>query len=266
MKTRIFSSVNTKSSPYVQIDTKKCKACWECLKVCRTGIISKVDLPWHKHAIIVEPNACTGCLNCMSICQYGAYSTVDKTRQEVEKRRNCTLTNFIINNLLLISGFVMIFSGFTLQFGFHMTGEKVVLHELQSESIQYKHLREIDESRIVCGFNYSVWSNIHKTVSILFLLLVIYHICIHWRWYKGIFKKYLIVKNSQVIILSILFIFVAATGLIPWFIDLLGISSAFRILFIEIHDKLALVLVIYLILHVLKRSKWFVTACSKLKR
>ena len=60
-------------TPFVKLDTRKCKACWECINICSNHVINKIDMPWHKHALIVEPDSCTGCLNCVDICQYGAY-------------------------------------------------------------------------------------------------------------------------------------------------------------------------------------------------
>jgi len=59
---------------------------------------------------------------------------------------------------------------------------------------------------------------------------------------------------------------VAITGLVPWFIDLLNYNSILRLILIELHDKLALLLIIYLILHVIKRNNWFLSAYRKLKR
>jgi len=70
-------------------------------------------------------------------------------------------------------------------------------------------------------------------------------------------------KNLQVIILTVLFILVALTGLIPWFIDLSGTINGFRVGLIEIHDKLTLVLIIFLVLHFVKRSKWYKLAYKK---
>ena len=263
-----FNREHTRT-PFVQLDPQKCKACWKCIDNCQNQVINKVDFPWHKHALIVEPNACTGCLNCINICQYDAYSIIDGTKQKTEKQSKRTLNNFLINNLLLVSGLVMIFSGLVLQLGFHMGGpdeHQIGAHDVQSQSIQYEQLREIDTSKIVCGFNYSAWSDIHKFVIVFFSLLMIYHTYVHWKWYKGVFTKHLIGKNKQVIILSVLFLLVAVTGLVPWFIDLSGSTSIFRLLFIEIHDKLTFILIGFLILHIVKRAKWFATANAKLKR
>jgi len=164
---------------------------------------------------------------------------------------------------------MIIFSGLTLQIGYHMGGpgeQHINSRQIQSQSMQYEQLREIDTSKIVCGLNYSDWSNTHKFVIVFFSLLMVYHTYVHRKWYKGVITKHLIGKNKQVIILSVLFLLVAVTGLIPWFIDLLGGNSIFRMLFIEIHDKLTLILIVFFALHIIKRANWFAAAYAKLKR
>lgn len=267
MKPGFFNREHIRT-PYVQLDTRKCKACWTCINNCSNQVINKVDMPWHKHALIVEPGTCTGCFNCVNICQHGAYSIIDRTKQKTERLIRSAFNNFIINNLLLISGWVVVFSGLVLQIGFHMGGpyeQQIESRGIHSQSIQYEQFREIDTNKIVCGFNYSVWSTIHKSIIVLFLLLIIYHIYVHWKWYKGVITKHLIGKNRQVVILSVLFLLVAITGLIPWFFDLSGNISIFRIFFIEVHDKLTLILIVFLFLHIIKRYKWFFTRYIKLK-
>jgi hypothetical protein len=95
---------------------------------------------------------------------------------------------------------------------------------------------------------------------------MIYHVYSHWKWYKGVITKKLIAKNQQVLILSFLFVVVAITGLTPWFINLLNGDEMQRKIFIEIHDKITLILAIYLILHIIKRLKWFFTVFEKIKK
>jgi len=124
----------------------------------------------------------------------------------------------------------MIVSGLVLQLGFHIGGS----------GGQHEHAIGIDPLNTVWGIIYTDWSTIHKIVVVLFSLLMIFHI-----------------KNKQVKTLSILFLLVAITGFVPWLIDLSGSSGTLRLFFIEIHDKIALILVIYLILHIIKRRKWF---------
>jgi len=118
----------------------------------------------------------------------------------------------------------------------------------------------------VFGINYRGWSVIHKVTIVILTLLMIYHVYHHWKWYKGVILKRLLAKNQQVLILSLLFVFVAITGFTPWFIDLMNGGDMTRKAFIEIHDKLTLILIIYLILHIIKRLKWFFTTFEKIKK
>ena len=116
----------------------------------------------------------------------------------------------------------------------------------------------------VFGINYQSWSAFHKVSIVILSLLMIFHVYHHWKWYKGVILKKLITKNQQVLILSSLFVLVAITGLTPWFIDLLKGDEVLRKLFIEIHDKLAIILSVYLILHIIKRLRWFFTTFEKM--
>jgi hypothetical protein len=95
-------------------------------------------------------------------------------------------------------------------------------------------------------------------------VLMIYHVYQHLIWYKVVITKKNITKNQQVLILSLLFVLVAITGLTPWFIDLLKGDEMLRKTFIEIHDKFAIILTVYLILHIIKRLKWFFTTLEKM--
>lgn len=194
---------------------------------------------------------------------------IDKVEHGAERQRKRTFNNFLISSLLLVSGLVMIFSGLVLQLGFHMGGpggeHQADVHGAQSQSMQYEQVRGIDTTKIICGFTYPVWTTIHKFAIVLFSLLMIYHFSAHWKWYNGVVTKHLILKNIQVITLSALFLFVAITGFIPWIIDLSRNLMIVRILFIEIHDKLALLFIVFLVLHVFKRLKWFFGVHQKLK-
>lgn len=266
MNPRLFSRETTKTL-FIQLDTRKCIACWECIENCQKQVIGKVDLPWHKHALIINPDDCSGCRKCTKVCESEAISAINKAKEERQMQKKSVFSNFIINNLLLISGLVMVISGLVMQLGFHVGSPDIHQNNVQeiTSQIPYEQMREIDTTKVVCALHYPDWSITHKYVIVLFSLLMIYHIYIHWKWYKGIVKKHLIGKHIQVSILSVLFVLVALTGLIPWFIDLSGGKSILRFGLIEIHDKLALVLVVYLFLHLIKRKKWFSNTYAKLK-
>jgi len=172
----------------------------------------------------------------------------------------------LINTLLFFTGIIMTYSGMVLQIGFHMGGphgEKIVTN---SQSTQYEQIRAIDPNQIVSGLNYHDWSSWHKYTIVVFSLLMIYHFYLHWKWYKVVITKHLISKNKEALGLSVLFLLVAITGLIPWFIDLTGGTINLRMLLIEIHDKITLLLVVFLLIHFVRRAKWFATAYTKFKK
>jgi hypothetical protein len=159
------------------------------------------------------------------------------------------INRFIINLGLIIFGITTIFSGMLIQVKYHMGNHG-----------------NIAINDFVIGINYLGWSVIHKISIVALSLLMICHVYLHWKWYKVVITKKLISKNQQVLILLFLFVVVAITGLTPWFIDLLNGDEMQRKIFIEIHDKFALILAIYLILHIIKRLKWFFTTFEKIKK
>ena len=61
---------------YIQLDTKKCKACWKCKEICSNQVLGRINLPWHKHIRILNASNCTGCLKCVKVCEFMALSKV----------------------------------------------------------------------------------------------------------------------------------------------------------------------------------------------
>lgn len=157
--------------------------------------------------------------------------------------------SFKINLGLLFSALIMIFSGLLLQLQYHIGNHG-----------------NIATNNNVFGVDYYGWSSIHKISIVILSLLMIFHVYLHWKWYSTVIKKRLVSKNKQVLTLSVLFILVAVTGFIPWIIHLLEGNVMVRKAFVEIHDKLAIILSIYLVLHIIKRLKWFFTTFDKLKK
>jgi len=156
------------------------------------------------------------------------------------------LNSFIINLGLLISGLLTVFSGLLIQVEYHMGNhENIVINDQ------------------VFGISYYGWSDIHKISIVMLSLLIIYHISQHWKWYKVVIKKKHVAKNIQVLTLSVIFILVAITGLIPWFIHLINGDAMLQKAFIEIHDKIAIILFVFLILHVAKKLNWFMKTLKK---
>lgn len=65
--------------------------------------------------------------------------------------------------------------------------------------------------------NHEIWHNwavSHVIVSLLFLVIAIFHIITHWNWYKGIIKKGIGKKSKVTLWLSAIFTFVTITGVI----------------------------------------------------
>jgi hypothetical protein len=148
--------------------------------------------------------------------------------------------NLTVNLGLLLGGFLMVFSGLLIQVEYHIGSQGY-----------------IDTNKMVFGLDYSTWSDIHIFSAIFVSIFMVFHFLKHWKWYKAIINKKLFAKNKQELILTLVFIMVAITGLIPLIIKLSNGDEAIRKTFIEIHDKITLILFVYLVLHVGKRLKWY---------
>ncbi len=142
-----------------------------------------------------------------------------------------------INLGLLFSGFLSVFSGLLIQVEYHIGKHGISKH--------------------VLGIDYQGWSLIHKYSVVILFLLAIFHIYLHWKWYRTVIRKKLFSKNKEVLGLSIIFLLVAITGFLPWIMFLVDGSQDVRNTFIEVHDKLAIILIVYFIMHLAKRLKWF---------
>jgi ferredoxin len=75
MKPVFFKSKIIKTS-FIIVDIKKCKGCWNCLKICKNNVIGRINLTWHKHIILANVNLCVGCLKCVKVCKTGAITAL----------------------------------------------------------------------------------------------------------------------------------------------------------------------------------------------
>lgn len=141
---------------------------------------------------------------------------------------------FVVNSLLLAFGAAMVVSGFVIQFGYH-----VGRMPLKAD---------------IWGISHSVWCGAHKWVAIGFAVLVVWHVWLHWKWFRGVIAKKLFRRNRHTVILTLLIITVSILGFLPWLIGVFQGSTHIRYDMIEIHDKAAIVLSVYLILHFYKRA------------
>lgn len=245
MKTRSTGHESTRTA-YIHLDTRKCTACWKCLAECKNDVIGRINLPWHKHSRFVNSNECTGCLKCMKVCEPGALTKIsDKKPDNPSPKRKIRMA-FFVNLGLLISGLAMSISGFTVQFKYHMG-----------------HNTEIISNNSGFGMGYNNWTNIHKISIIIFSTLMTYHFITHWKWYKMIIVKKLASRNRLQIILTIVFILVAITGYVPWIVNISGGSDIARKFFIEIHDKITILLFALLSIHLSKKLRWYITVLER---
>jgi 2-oxoglutarate ferredoxin oxidoreductase subunit delta len=65
---------------YIRVDSRKCKACWECIDECKYDTLGKVDLWFHKHVVIKNAEKCSGCKLCIAVCPNGVFEPVIQTR------------------------------------------------------------------------------------------------------------------------------------------------------------------------------------------
>jgi len=147
---------------------------------------------------------------------------------------------FCINSILLVCSIAIAFSGLTIMIRYHMD-----------------HSGVISTTDEFWGIDYFAWSGIHKSFTIALTLLMAYHFLLHWKWYKNVVLKKLMTKNKLVILLSAIFISTCLTGFIPWLLPSGEDTEITRRGLLEIHDKMGIVLIILLVLHVSKRFNWF---------
>lgn len=104
------------------------------------------------------------------------------------------------------------------------------------------------------GSSHEIWHNwavFHVLGSILFLIVVIFHVATHLEWYKGIIKKGIGSKSKVTAILSVIFLLLSVTGL-----ALLGINGANSLLGLW-HYKIGVITIVVALGHVIKRLPVF---------
>ncbi len=58
-----------RSTKYISSSGKHgCIHCWKCFDSCPVGVFGKVNVLWHKHIKVVNPDACIGCGKCVKVC------------------------------------------------------------------------------------------------------------------------------------------------------------------------------------------------------
>ena len=91
------------------------------------------------------------------------------------------------------------------------------------------------------------WGTFHIGASFVLLLLVIIHVKMHWNWYKHLFQKGLGNKSRTTVVLSLIFLLLASTGII-----LLGGTCRRSIIGIW-HFHSGWLMIVLAVVHVFKR-------------
>ena len=157
--------------------------------------------------------------------------------------------NLGLNGSLFIAGLFSAFSGILMQVSYHM-----------------HHQVKMNSGKIVMGLHFEDWSFVHKLSITLLSILIFYHLVAHRKLYFAIIKKRLFAKHNQLLQFTAIVFITALTGIIPWIMHLTTHSAHTRKTFIEFHDKIALVLVIYMALHFVKRLKWYTAVIRGIMR
>ena len=69
------------ATAFVKLDRSRCEACWECIDVCPESVLGKIDVWFHRHAVVRDGDRCLGCRRCIKVCAAGALSDRDGDRQ-----------------------------------------------------------------------------------------------------------------------------------------------------------------------------------------
>lgn len=158
--------------------------------------------------------------------------------------KNKPLIKFVSNILLLISVFIVSVSGMIIQIDYH------IRHNCDTQAVLF--------------LDRTAWYSVHVWCSVVFMLIIIYHIVAHLKWYGSVFKHKLSRKSRPTIILTWLMLAVTITGFTPLYLSFFAEHSFLRFAIVEIHDKIAIIFMIMVFLHTMRRLKWYVFAAKNI--
>ena len=95
-----------------------------------------------------------------------------------------TITNFFMDMLLFVALMSQVFTG-------------ILLHRFPSELA----------STTVLGLTRYTWGTVHWSASVVFVLVIITHLALHWGWVKATTLKYIRMR-SKVLLASTVVVFV----------------------------------------------------------
>lgn len=104
------------------------------------------------------------------------------------------------------------------------------------------------------GRNGDFWLNTHIVFAVLALVMVSVHLSLHLNWFKKLFSsnrrnKYWL-RN---LLLFVLFLTTTVTSVLPWLVIRDPVGSG---MFLGIHNKLGLILIVFFAIHLITYFKW----------
>jgi hypothetical protein len=166
--------------------------------------------------------------------------------QQSKNISNSAKNNFCLNLLNFIPFVIVAISGLTLQIGYHM--------------------HKLPDDYFVSDLNRSGWLILHKISATILLAGIIAHCMLHWKfisiWSGKVLRQKLLSSTSLSYWLFIISIPTCLVAMTSWI--LFNHGDPARFLLVEIHDKLALLWIIFSIVHIISRISWIIRTYRKL--
>jgi hypothetical protein len=166
--------------------------------------------------------------------------------QQSKNISNSAKNNFYLNLLNFIPFIIVVISGLILQIEYHM--------------------HRLPDDYFVSGLNRSGWLILHKISITILLAGIITHCVLHWKfisiWSGKILRLKFLSSSSLSYWLFIISIPTCLIAMASWI--LFNHGDPARYLLIEIHDKLALLWIVFSIIHIISRTGWIIRTYRKL--
>ena len=166
--------------------------------------------------------------------------------QQSKNISRLTKINFYLNLLNFIPFLIVIITGLILQIAYHM--------------------HRLPDNYLVSGLNKPGWLLLHEISASISLAGIIIHCMLHWKFITTTTKK-IFNRKSKTRILSSYYLLIIY---IPTFLTSIGSWIFFndkdstRHTLVEIHDKLALILIIFSLIHIISRFGWMMRTYQKI--
>jgi hypothetical protein len=161
------------------------------------------------------------------------------------KTNTKTAINYWVNVSSLLPFILLIITGLILQANYH-----------------FSHKPEEYE---VFSMNKKYWLLLHKIFALISTPIIFFHLALHFRWIKNLFMNKISSKGNKIVrttkVLLILYFLTFITSMVSWLF--LEDPHAKRMI-IELHDKIALIIIIYFTIHIIQHFKWLVKNTQKI--